>query len=93
MYNIKRLLPRLDNYRLEIIEDSYHVINNVTEVSEYENRMLPQAFSVLYQLEAGLDAMIDQSDSGELQSSIEEDLLEIKSLKMSLRCKKKHSML
>ena len=85
-YTLSQLLPHLQNYRVEIRyikeEQRYAVVNNYTDIVEFHGTMLPEIIPVLYHLEAGLDATMDQVASGELSDRMEralsvEDLEEI----------------
>lgn len=84
-YRLNQLLPQLENYRVEIRyikeEQRYAIVNNYTDVVEFHGTMLPEIIPVLYHLEAGLDATMDQVQSGELTNrmsmALVDDLEEI----------------
>ena len=79
-YKMNQLLPHLQNYRVEIRyikeENRYAVINNYTEIVEFHGTMLPEIIPVLYHLEAGLDATMDQVVSGELTTRMSQALMD-----------------
>jgi len=71
----EQLLPKLQNYRLEIRvikeEMKYCVVNNFTDVVEFHGTMLPEIIPVLYHLEAGLDAAMVEVAEGTLMEKME----------------------
>jgi hypothetical protein len=71
----EQLLPKLQNYRLEIRiikeEMKYCVVNNYTDVVEFYGTMLPEIIPVLFHLEAGLDAAMVEVTEGTLMEKME----------------------
>lgn len=74
-YTREQLLPRLQNYRVEVRvikeEMRYCVINNFTDVVEFHGTMLPEIIPVLYHLEAGLDAAVSEMMDGSMSQRMD----------------------
>jgi hypothetical protein len=74
-YTREQLLPKLQNYRVEIRvvkeEMRYCVINNYTDVMEFNGTMLPEIIPILYHLEAGLDAAMTEVKTGSYMEKME----------------------